>query len=340
MRTSSPPTPTSTWWMSRPAWSRRSPAARARCSRRPTWLPDGKTIAALGHRYEGWGREPERHLAVRGRRPRRDADRRAEPVRAARPHAGFGHEQRRDPRRRPGARRLQGRPLAPLLRTDRRRIRAVADRRLRRPDRAADPRRALRLELARGPARRRWRRPGRLPALERDRNARPVGPRRRRLGEGFERAEAPPPHVPQRRRPRRARPADSDRAPRDGRRPRYPGLVPAGRRRCAAARRRDPRRTAHAVRLVARLGVPGPGRGRDRRLLLQPARVGGLRRGVQRRQPPRLGSRSDARRPGWRGRPRRRRARRPGPSRRDGRIVRRLPDELDRRSRRPVPRRR
>ena len=40
------------------------------------------------------------------------------------------------------------------------------------------------------------------------------------------------------------------------------------------------------------MGVPGPGRGRDRRLLLQPARLGGLRPGVQRREPPRLGTRA------------------------------------------------
>ena len=59
-------------------------------------------------------------------------------------------------------------------------------------------------------------------------------------------------------------------------------FIPAGDGR-ATARRRDPRRPAHALRLVAGLGVPGPRGGRDRRLLLQPARLRGLRRGVQRR---------------------------------------------------------
>ena len=70
---------------------------------------------------------------------------------------------------------------------------------------------------------------------------------------------------------------------------------------------------------------------RDRRLLLQPARLGGLRRSVQRRQPPRLGTGSDARRPGRRRRARGRRPGRPGATRRHRRVVRRLPHELDRR---------
>ena len=56
-------------------------AARARRLRGPAWLPDGRTIAALGHRLRGPRGQPQRHLAVRGRRLRRDADRRPEPVR-------------------------------------------------------------------------------------------------------------------------------------------------------------------------------------------------------------------------------------------------------------------
>ncbi len=62
-------------------------------------------------------------------------------------------------------------------------------------------------------------------------------------------------------------------------------------RRCGRAGEagRDPWRTAHALRLRAEQGVPGPRRGRDRGLVREPARFGGLRRGVQRRELPRLG---------------------------------------------------
>ena len=63
----------------------------------------------------------------------------------------------------------------------------------------------------------------------------------------------------------------------------------------------------------------------------------GLRRGVQRRQPPRLGPRTDARRPRRRGRAGRGRSGRPGAPGRDRRVVRRLPDQLDRRPRPAVP---
>ena len=49
----------------------------------PTWLPDGRTIAALGHRLEGGaGSRNDVWLFDRGRR-RRDADRRPQPVRPA-----------------------------------------------------------------------------------------------------------------------------------------------------------------------------------------------------------------------------------------------------------------
>ena len=74
------------------------------------------------------------------------------------------------------------------------------------------------------------------------------------------------------------------------------------------------------------------------RVRLQPARVGGLRRGLQRRELPRLGARPDPRRPGRRRRAGRRRPGRSRPPRRDRRLVRRLPDELDRRARPALPR--
>ncbi len=45
--------------------SRRSPAARRSVFGIPTWMPDGRTIAALGHELEGRRGEPQRHLAVR-----------------------------------------------------------------------------------------------------------------------------------------------------------------------------------------------------------------------------------------------------------------------------------
>ena len=126
--------------------------------------------------------------------------------------------------------------------------------------RAADRRPPLHLGLGRG---RRAARSAadRLPPLDADRAARRVAARRGRrsraastafnadvLGE-LELVEPVERHV-------------------DGRRPRHPGLVPPGRRGPQAARHRDPRRPAHALRLVADLGVPGPRRERDGRLLL------------------------------------------------------------------------
>ena len=224
------------------------------------------------------------------------------------------------------------------------RVRAVADRRRRRPPRAADRGAPHRLGLARrAGARREARCAIGLPALERDRAARPVGSLdERRPGRG-----APPAPSPT---PARLTAFNADvlaelelREPIerhvDGRRPRHPGLVhprPAtGPQPLVVEIHGGP---AHALRLVAGLGVPGPGRGRDRRLLLQPARLGGLRPGVQRREPPRLGPRPDARRPGRRRRARGRWAGGPGSARRDRRLVRRLPDQLDRRPRPALPR--
>ena len=223
---------------------------------------------------------------------------------------------------------LAGRPVADVHGPDRWRLRAVADRHGRRRCHTADHRPPLPLLVRR---RGRAARPGarRLSPLDPDRDARPVAARWRRR-------PASPDDV-QRRRPRRARAGRARRAPLDRRRARHPGLAHPRRRQAPTARHGDPRRPAHALRLVADVGVPGPGGGRDERLLLQPARLRGLRRGVQRRQPPRLGPGPDARRPRRRRRAHRRRPRRPGSPGRHRRLVRRLPDELDRRPHRPVP---
>ncbi len=78
-------------------------------------------------------REPQRRVAVRPGRRRRDPERRPQPVRPSRPDAGLGDEQRRDPRRDHAAHRVEGRPLALSQRPGRRVVRAMADRRRRRP---------------------------------------------------------------------------------------------------------------------------------------------------------------------------------------------------------------
>ena len=108
---------------------------------------------------------------------------------------------------------------------------------------------------------------------------------------------------------RRAGPGRTGRAPLDERRLGDPGLAVPGRRREAAHGRRDPRRPAHALRLVA---DPGSGRSSRapgcRRPGLQPPRFRGLRRGLQPREPRRLGRRADVRRHGRRGRRRSRTA--------------------------------
>ena len=69
----------------------------------------------------------------------------------------------------------------------------------------------------------------------------------------------------------------------------------------------------------------------------EPARLRGLRRGVQPGQPGRLGRRPDGGRDRGRGPGDRRRARRSRPAGRHGRLVRRLPHELDRGPDRPLP---
>ena len=131
---------------------RRRRAGRGRSFSAPAWLPDGRTIAALGHRLDGRRREPQRRVAVRRRRRRRDADRRPQPVRPPRPDAGSGMSSDVTRGEGRGWSRRRRRPLARPQRADRRRVRAVADRRRRRPARAADRGPPLRLGLARGPA--------------------------------------------------------------------------------------------------------------------------------------------------------------------------------------------
>ena len=229
--------------------------------------------------------------------------------------------------------------MARLHGARRRCLRAVADRGRRRPGRAADRRPALHLGLGC--------RAGAAPAVPAARGsptcarARPSRPTSGCSTSGRTRGPSAPT-------PRRLTSFNADvladielrepverHATVDGRD--IQGWFLPGGDGAATARPRDPRRPAHALRLVAGLGVPDPRRGRDRRLLLQPARLRGLRRGVQRRQPPRLGPRADARRPGRRRRAGRRRPRRPRPPRRHRRLVRRLPDELDRRPRPALP---
>ena len=188
---------------------------------------------------------------------------------------------------------VEGRPLARLQRPDRRRLRAVADRRRRRPARAADRGSPLHLGLGRRAARVRRLARRRIAYLR----STPTEPPDLWL---LERAGASSPSKPRRLTTFNAEVLDElelrepveRHVTVDGRD--IQGWLDPRRRRPATARRPDPRRPAHALRLVAVVGVPDPRGGRDRCLLLQPARVGGLRRGVQRRQPPRLGPGSDA----------------------------------------------
>ncbi len=86
----------------------------------------------------GTRRESRRHLAVRRGRLRRHAGRRTQPVRFARPDARGGDEQRRHGRGRAAAGAVGRRSVDRVQRPDRRCLRAVADRRGRRPARAAD----------------------------------------------------------------------------------------------------------------------------------------------------------------------------------------------------------
>ncbi len=269
----------------------------------PTWMPDGRSIVALGPSIPESRGLPQRPLAVLSGRLRREPGRGSKPLGRARPDARLRHEQRCHDRRRDPRHPVAGRRLADVHRADPGGLRAVPDRGGRWPSRADHGRPALHLGLGRhrgggdrGPA------PDRLPALDADRGAGP-------LLDGRSLASASPDRV-QQGRPRRHRAPTGAGAPCHGRWLGCPGLVHPGRRRHgrASARPRDPRRSAHALRLVADVGVPGPRGRRDRRLLQQPARLRGLRRGLQRRQLPRLGPGADAGRPGRRGVARRRTA--------------------------------
>ena len=124
-------------------------------------------------------RQPERHLGLRGRRERCDAERRSQPLGPVRPHAGLRDGQRRDPWRGTSDRAVPGWPLAAFQRADRRRLRAVAHRGRRWPAGATNQGTPLRLELARGPepARPSPRDPDRLSAFDPDPAARSVAGR-------------------------------------------------------------------------------------------------------------------------------------------------------------------
>ena len=304
----------------------------------PTWLPDGATIAALGHRMEGGAgsRNDIWLFAADGSDATPTGGRNLSATHDLMPGSGMSSDLTRgegaaaDP--------VEGRPLARLHRPDRRRLRAVADRRRRRPARTADRTAATTSRAGTGsrtgPAASRVRRivylrstptaPPDLWLLEVQGGSSPSKPRRltRFNAEVLDELGVHQPverHVTV-----------------DGRD--IQGWLDPRRRRPAAARRPDPRRPAHALRLVAVVGVPAPRGGRDQRLLLQPARFRGLRRGVQRRQPPRLGTRSEPRRPGRRRCPRGRRPGRPRAPWSHRWLVRRLPDQLDRRPRSALPR--
>ena len=103
----------------------------------PTWLPDGATIAALGHRMEGGAgsRNDIWLFAADGSDATPTGGRNLSATHDLMPGSGMssdvtrGEGARLDP--------VEGRPLARLQRPDRRRLRAVADRRRRRPARAA-----------------------------------------------------------------------------------------------------------------------------------------------------------------------------------------------------------
>ena len=262
--TSSPSTATSTSWTSRRAPSRRSPAARGRCS---SPRPGCPTAGRSRRSATGW-RAARGAATTSGCSPRTARD--ATPIggrNLSAPHDLMpGSGMSSDVTRGEGTGLVPssgGRWLhfsAPIDGSYELWRIAVADGRVERLTHGqhyvsgwhAVP---LRRRRAAGPG---------SPTCARapTETARRVAARHRWLGAGSQAPPAPA-HVAQRRRPRRARAADAGRAPLDGRWPRHPGLVPARGRRPAAARRRDPRRPAHALRLVASSGSsrssPRPG---------------------------------------------------------------------------------
>ena len=210
-------------------------------------------------------RQPQRHLAVRRGRLRRREIGRPEPVGPPRPDARIRDGQRPRARRAAPLIPIDRRPLARLHGARRGRLRAVADRGRRRPGRAAHERPALRLGLAcRAGRRRRRRHPDRLPALEPDRAVRPVAARRRAdPGPTPTRGGSPSFNAEVLADIELREPVERH-ATVDGRD--IQGWFLPGGDGPRPARPRDPRRPAHALRLVAGLGVPDPGGGRDRRV--------------------------------------------------------------------------
>ena len=118
----------------------------------PTWLPDGSTIAALGHRLPAGSasRNDVWLFAADGGDAQPDGGRNLSAAHDLMPGSGMNSDV--TTRRGGAARGLGGRPLAHVQRADRRLVRAVADRRRRRPRRA--PHRGPPLHLGLGPRRR------------------------------------------------------------------------------------------------------------------------------------------------------------------------------------------
>ena len=121
----------------------------------PAWLPDGKTIAALGGRPHNGYRNDVWLFSADGRG---DARRRSQHLGPARHHARLRHGQRHHARRGVEADPVVGWPMAVVPCPARRRLPVVADRDLRRRARAADRRPALPFVVRPG------RSPGRPPA--------------------------------------------------------------------------------------------------------------------------------------------------------------------------------
>ena len=297
----------------------------------PTWTRDGAVHPGV-RRPLAARRLPDGHLALRRRRLGAGEGRRHRPARPERAQAGLRDEQRHHARRGSAAgahgRRQGGAVHCP----GRRLVRAVArgPRRHGRA-RAADDGRALPLGLGRGPGPARWQ-PRRRDPLGRHDAARG---RHVRRPEGRIRGRAPDAQRAQRRAGRRARARRARRAPLDrGRRARDPGLAASRRRRRRGQPARRSRSTAARTRyygwspMLECQVLAGAGRACSRRTRAAPRAT--ARRSTA-RELRRLGRRPDGRRhrrasTGARGR----RPRRPGPPRPHGRLVRRLPDELDR----------
>ena len=170
----------------------------------PTWLPDGRPIAALGNRIEGGAgsRNDIWLFAADGSDATPTGGRNLSAAHDLMPGSGMNSDVTRGEG--PRLIRLEGRPLARLQRPDRRRLRAVADRRRRRPARAAHRGSPLHLGLGRGPARVGGSRCG-SPTCARRRPSRPTCGCSRSGGRVA--VEAAPPDQLQRRGPRRARAA-------------------------------------------------------------------------------------------------------------------------------------